>query len=58
LVESFFLLELVPTAEDSFIGQPVPLLQEETNSRTIRRELHNKSSFNFFMKKLFWENSI
>jgi hypothetical protein len=47
-----FLLLVFPTV--SFTGQPDFLLQEEeTKGRTNRRELHNNSSLNFFIKELF-----
>jgi len=54
LVESlFFLLVLAPTVAGSLIGQPVPLLQEETKSRNSIRELYNNSGFNLSMKICF-----
>jgi len=53
LVERFpFLLVDFPTV--SFTGQPDFLLQEEEKKgRTNRREQHNNSSLNFFMKNCF-----
>lgn len=46
-----FLPVLAPILAGSFIGQPVFLLRQEVDIKATisRRELHHKSSFNFFM---------
>jgi len=54
LVDIFpFLLVLAPTFAGSFIGQPDFLLQEVDKKEThSRKELHKRSSFNFFISKI------